>query len=69
MSYDTSPSLSYFTQCDTKSIHVAANGFISFFSVVPQSLNCLTVCDPVGCSMPGLSILHYFPEFAQTHVH
>ena len=53
----------------SKSIHVAANGIISFFFVVVQSLNCLTLCDSVGCNMPGLSVLHYFPEFAQTYVH
>ena len=30
---------------------------------------CLTLCDPMDCSMPGFTVLHYFPEFAQTHVH
>ena len=25
----------------------------------------LTLCDPIGCSMPGSSVLHYLPEFAQ----
>ena len=29
----------------------------------------MTLCKPMGCSMPGFSVLHYFPEFAQTHVH
>ena len=28
-----------------------------------------TLCDPLGCSMPGSSVLHYLLEFAQTHVH
>ena len=27
-----------------------------------------TVCDPAGCSTPGFPVLHYLPEFAQTHV-
>ena len=31
--------------------------------------SCLTLCDPVICSTPGLPVLHYFPEFARTHVH
>ena len=31
--------------------------------------SCLTLCDPMDCSMPGFPVLHYFPEFAQTHVH
>ena len=30
---------------------------------------CPTVCDHVDCSLPGFFILHYLPEFAQTHVH
>ena len=30
---------------------------------------CLTLCDPMDCSMPGFPILHHFPEFAQTHTH
>ena len=30
---------------------------------------CPNLCDPMNCSMPGLSVLHYLPEFAQTHVH
>ena len=28
-----------------------------------------TLCDPVNCSMPDFPVLHYLPEFAQTHVH
>ena len=31
--------------------------------------SCLTLCDPMDCSMPGSSILHYLLEFAQIHVH
>ena len=31
--------------------------------------SCLTLCDPVNCSPPGFPLLHYLPEFAQTHVH
>ena len=29
---------------------------------------CLTLCNHMDCSTPGFSVLHYFPEFAQTHV-
>ena len=29
----------------------------------------LTLCYPTSCSKPGSSVLHYFPEFAQVHVH
>ena len=37
------------------------------FSSVAQS--CLTLCDPMDCSTPGLPVHHQLPEFAQTHVH
>ena len=28
-----------------------------------------SLCDPMDYSTPGFPILHYLPEFAQTHVH
>ena len=37
------------------------------FSSVTQS--CLTLCDPMDRSMPGLSVHHQLPELSQTHVH
>ena len=30
---------------------------------------CLTLCDPMNCSTPGLPVHHQPPEFTQTHVH
>ena len=36
------------------------------FSSVAKS--CLTLCDPMNHSMPGLPIHHQLPEFTQTHV-
>ena len=30
---------------------------------------CLTLYDPMDCSMPGLPVLHYRLKLAQTHVH
>ena len=36
------------------------------FSSVAQS--CLTVCDPMNRSTPGLPVHHQLPEFTQTHV-
>ena len=30
---------------------------------------CLTLCDPMNRSMPGLPVHRQFPEFMQTHVH
>ena len=40
---------------------------MSFISLVPQS--CPTLCNPMDCSTPGFHIVHYLPEFAQTHIH
>ena len=38
--------------------------------VAIQLLSCVRLlCDPTDCSMPGFPVLHYLPEFAQTHVH
>ena len=31
--------------------------------------SCLTLYNPMDCSMPGFPVLHYLLEFAQTHVH
>ena len=39
----------------------------SKISSVTQS--CLTLCDPMNCSMPGLPVHHQLLEFTQTHVH
>ena len=37
------------------------------FSSVAQS--CLTLCNPMNCSTPGLPVHHQLPEFTETHVH
>ena len=46
---------------------IMASDPISQFSSVAQS--CLTLCDPMNCSTPGLPVHHQLPEFTQTHVH
>ena len=40
---------------------------VSQFSSVAQS--CLTLCNPMNRSTPGLPVHHQLPEFTQTHVH
>ena len=37
------------------------------FSSVTRS--CLTLCDPINRSTPGLPVHHHPPQFTQTHVH
>ena len=34
-----------------------------------QLLSCLTLCDPMNRSTPGLPVHHQLPEFTQTHIH
>ena len=41
--------------------------FVLQFSSVTKS--CPTLCNPMNCSMPGLSVHHQLLEFTQTHVH
>ena len=31
--------------------------------------SCLTLCDPMDCSMPGFPVHHQLRELTQTHVH
>ena len=35
----------------------------------PVAQSCLTLCDPMDCSMPGFPVHHQLPELTQTHVH
>ena len=37
-----------------------------FSSVVQLQM---TLCDPIGCGMPGFAVLHQLLELTQTHVH
>ena len=37
------------------------------FSSIAQL--CLTLCEPMDCSMPGFPVHHQLPELTQTHVH
>ena len=50
-----------------KSFPAKVNNCFSQFTSVPQL--CLTLCDPMNRSMPGLPVHHQLPEFTQTHVH
>ena len=57
---------------DTNELNYKTNRFTDIenklqFSSVTQS--CLTLCDPMNCSKPGLPVHHQLPEFTQTHFH
>ena len=54
---------------------------LSFFPIIPLrhdsensqirsvAQSCLTLCEPMNHSMPGLPVHHQLSEFTQTHVH
>ena len=46
--------------------------FISSYICIASSSSvtqlCLTPCDPVDCSMPGIPVHHQHPQWTQTHV-
>ena len=45
--------------------HFLPRGSVQFSSVAQL---CLTLCDPMNRSTPGLPVHHHLPEFTQTHV-
>ena len=52
------------------SIHLLMDIWIvSIFQFSSVSQSCLTLCDPMDCSTPGLSVHHQLPESTQTHLH
>ena len=57
----TAPSFSYALLFAKSPCHTVQ------FSSVTQS--CLTLCDPMNRSTPGLPVHHQLPESTQTHVH
>ena len=53
--------------CDTQLYHLFHYIFAVQISSVAQS--CLTLFNPMDCSMLGFPVHHQFLERAQTHVH
>ena len=43
--------------------------YIYIYICCTVAKSCLTLCDPMDCSIPGFPFLHFLPGFAQTHVH
>ena len=52
-------------------LQLKMESFIAFRSDQIRSVaqSCLTLCDPMNRSTPGLPVHHQLPEFTQTHVH
>ena len=55
------------TLCNQNTEFVMQEYWSGSVSSVAQS--CLTLCDPMECSMPGLPIHYQLPKFTQTRVH
>ena len=41
----------------------------TFSQFISAAQSCLTLCNPMDCSSPGLPVHHQLPGFTQTHVH
>jgi len=54
---------------DQTQVSCIAGRFFTIWTVVVQSLSCLTLSNPMDCSKPSFPVLHHLPKFAQTHVH
>ena len=48
---------------------VSTHTYLSYGQFSSLAQLCLTLCDPMDCSTPGLPVHHQLPEFTQTHVH
>ena len=42
---------------------------VCVYQIRSVAQSCLTFCDPMNRSTPGLPVHHQLPEFTQTHVH
>ena len=47
---------------------IMSSGSISSVQFRSVAQSCLTLCDTMNLSMPGLPVHHQLPEFTQTHV-
>ena len=66
LSAHVSPQTIHFRVLDKSPVSGPGGGSPSCSSLVAKL--CLTLCDPMDCSMPDFPVLHHLPEFAQTHV-
>ena len=49
--------------------HSYQKAFLCTIQLSSVTQSCLTLCDPMGCSMPGFPVHHQLPELSQTYVH
>ena len=59
--------MTHFLRSISTHLHLLGYRLSVQFSSVAHS--CLTLCDPMNCSTPGLPVHHQLSEFTQIHVH
>ena len=59
--------LCYFPSCIFHSLLWLYDICYTYYTFITKS--CPTLCNPVDCSTPSFSVLHHFPELAQTQAH
>ena len=71
--YLTALALAVFSACDAFLPKLCMATFVIHLTVSVQfssvTQSCLTLCDPMNHSTPGLPVHHQLPESTQTHVH
>ena len=69
------PNLTLLVQCyiklntNGKSNPAFSNSWEKYNQSCSVTQSCPTLCDPMNCSTPGLTVHHQLQEFTQTHVH
>ena len=56
--------LVYYVWCEAQEF-----AFLTSSQIRSVTQSCLTLCDPMNHSTPGLPVHHQLPEFTETHVH
>ena len=60
---------SYFSSTTHRINHRILTDSRNIIYCCPVAKLCLTLCNPMNCKTTGFPVLHFLPEFAQTHVH
>ena len=65
----------YFAHLNAQ-VYIYCNKITIMYSIIFKYIcccsvaqSCLTLCDPMDCSMPGFPVHHQLPEVVQTHAH
>ena len=66
---DSASAMLHKTKPNGKSNPEFSNSWEKYNQSCSVTQSCLTLCDPMNRSMPGLPVHHQLLEFTQTHVH